>query len=80
MMQTPNPDTEPVYVNLLRSPGMDFQPGGPVRQPYLTYRPARLYMVAESIPGLLKIYKFELWSGHFPPRVRICVCIDPHSE
>jgi len=30
---------EPVFVNLLRSPGIDFQPGGPVRHPCLTYRP-----------------------------------------
>ncbi len=34
---------EPVFVNLSRSLGVDSQPGpGPVRQPYLTYRPARL--------------------------------------
>jgi hypothetical protein len=45
---------EPEFVNLLRSPGIDFQPGGPVRQPYLTYKPARLYSLAESIPGILK--------------------------
>ncbi len=34
---------EPVFVNLLRSPGIDSQPGGPVQRqhPYLTYRPAR---------------------------------------
>ncbi len=32
--------TEPVFVNLLRSRGIDSQPsGGPVRQPYFTYRP-----------------------------------------
>jgi hypothetical protein len=35
---------EPEFVNLLKSPGIDSQPGGPVRQPYLTYRPARLYI------------------------------------
>ncbi len=34
---------EPVVVNLLRSPGIDSQPGVPERQPYLTYRPARLH-------------------------------------
>jgi len=34
---------EPVFVNLLRSPGIDSQPGGPVRQPSLSYRPARLH-------------------------------------
>ncbi len=27
---------------------------GSVRQPYLSYRPARLHRLAESIPGLLK--------------------------
>jgi hypothetical protein len=32
--------TEPVFVNLLRSPGIDSQPDGPVRQPDLSYRPA----------------------------------------
>ncbi len=44
--------SEPVFVNLLRSPGIDS--GGPIRQPYLTYQPTRLHMLAESIPGLLK--------------------------
>jgi hypothetical protein len=44
---------QPEFVNLLRSPGIDSQPGGPVRQPYLTYRPAQLHSLAESIPGLL---------------------------
>ena len=45
---------EPEFVNILRSPGIDSQPGGSVRQPYLTYRPAWLHRLAESIPGLLK--------------------------
>jgi hypothetical protein len=46
---------EPVVVHLLRSPGIDSQSGGgPVRQPYLTYWPARLHRLAEWIPGLLK--------------------------
>jgi hypothetical protein len=47
------PYTEPVSVNFLRRPGIDSQPVGPVRlvrQPYLTYRPARLHRLAESIP------------------------------
>jgi hypothetical protein len=40
--------------------------GGPVWQPYLTYRPARLQKLAESIPwnrvlGFLNIYRFGLW-------------------
>jgi hypothetical protein len=44
----------PHFVNLLRSPGIDSQPGGPVKKPYLTYRPARLLDSLESIPGLLR--------------------------
>ncbi len=46
--------TEPVFVDLLRIPGIDSQPGGPVRQPYLLYWPTVLHGLAESIPGLLK--------------------------
>jgi hypothetical protein len=42
--------TELVFVNLLRSPGIDSQHGGPVLQPYLTYWPARLHRLVESIP------------------------------
>ncbi len=41
--------TEPEFVNLLRSPGIDSQPGGLVRQNYLTYRPARLHRLVELI-------------------------------
>jgi len=56
---------EPVFVNLLRSPGIDFQPGGSVWQPYLTYRLARIHRLAELIPwnrflGSLNVYKFGL--------------------
>jgi hypothetical protein len=40
---------EPESVNLLRSPGIDSQPAGPVRQPYLAYRHARRHRLAESI-------------------------------
>jgi hypothetical protein len=48
--------SEPVFVNFFGNPGIDSQPGEPVRvrQPYLTCRPARLHWRAESIPGLLK--------------------------
>ncbi len=42
--------TEPVFVNLLRSPEIDSQPGDPIRQHYLTYLPARQHRLAESIP------------------------------
>jgi hypothetical protein len=50
--------TEPVFVNLLRSPRIDSQTGGPVLKPYLSYRPAKLQAgeidSSESTPGLLK--------------------------
>jgi Leucine-rich repeat (LRR) protein len=42
--------TEPVFVDRLWSPGIDSQHGGPVQQPYFSYRPARLHKLAESIP------------------------------
>jgi hypothetical protein len=55
---------EPVFVNLFSSPGIDSQAGGPVLQPSLTYRPARLHWLAESIPwnrflGSLNVYNFR---------------------
>jgi hypothetical protein len=37
-----------------KEPRNRFPAGGPVGQLYLTYRPARLHRLAESIPGLLK--------------------------
>jgi hypothetical protein len=40
--------SETEFVNLLRGPGIDSQLDGPVRQPYLTYRPARLHWLAGS--------------------------------
>jgi hypothetical protein len=53
-------------LKLLRSPGIDSQPGGPVRQPYLAYRSARLHRPAgsiplEVIPGFLEVKKYRLW-------------------
>ncbi len=42
--------SEPEFLNLLGSPGIDSQPGGRVRQPYLSYRPAKPHWMAESIP------------------------------
>ncbi len=45
-----SPETE--FVNLLRSSGIGSQPGGPVRQPYLTYWSAGL--LGWRIPGLLQ--------------------------
>jgi hypothetical protein len=60
--------SEPVFVNLLWSPGIDSQPGGPVRQPYLSYRPAMLQRLAESNPRnrflvSLNVYKYGLCSS-----------------
>jgi hypothetical protein len=57
--------TEPVFVDLLRSPGIDSQPSGPIRQPYLLYWPAKLHGLAESIsrnrfPSSLNVYKYGL--------------------
>jgi hypothetical protein len=48
-----------------QEPAIDSQPGGPVRQPYLLYRLARLHRLAESVPrnqflGSLNIYKYGL--------------------
>jgi hypothetical protein len=48
-------DPEPIFVGLLRSPGIDSLPGGPVQQPYLTYQPVRLHRLAESIPCMVSI-------------------------
>ncbi len=59
--------SEPVFADLLRRPGIDFQPGGTVRQPYFSYRPVRLHRLAKSIPrnrflGSINIYKYGLRS------------------
>ncbi len=58
---------EPAFQNLLRSPGIDSQPDGLVRQPYLTFLPARQHRPAEWIPwnrflGSLNVYKYGLRS------------------
>jgi hypothetical protein len=55
---------EPVFVNPLRSPGIDSQPGGPELQPHLLYQPARLHRLAESIFGLYNVFK----DGHWAPK------------
>ncbi len=49
--------SEPVVINLLRGPGIDSQPGRPVRQPYKLYRPAGLHTL-----GSFNMYKYGLWS------------------
>ncbi len=61
----PELNSEPEFEKLLRSPGIDSQPGGPARLPCLMYRPARLHRMAESIPwnqflDSLNVYKFGL--------------------
>jgi hypothetical protein len=53
--------SDPEFVNLVSSQGIDSQRGGPVRQPYLTYRPAWLHKLSESIPGLLKRLQIRAW-------------------
>ncbi len=60
-----------------KEPGIDSQPGGPVRQrqPYLLYRLARLHRLAELIPrnrflGSLNVYKYGLrlhWLAELVP-------------
>jgi hypothetical protein len=74
---------ELVFVDLLRSPRIDSQPGGSVRQPYLSYRPDRLHRLAKSIHrnrflGSINVFKYGLWA-------RICKSlrcseIDSHPD
>ncbi len=53
----------PVFVNLLRSPGIDSHPGGPVRQTYLSFRPGRLHTGWQNrFLGSTNIYKYGLWA------------------
>jgi hypothetical protein len=43
---------ELVFVNLLRSPGIDSQPDGSVRQPYLSNRTTRLHKLVDRFLGI----------------------------
>ncbi len=57
---------EPIFVNLLRSTEIESQPGGPVRQPYLSFEPVRP-QATESIPrnrflGSINVYKYGRWT------------------
>ncbi len=45
-------NSEPEFVNLLWSPGIDSRPGGTERKPYLKYRPAKRHRLAESFLGI----------------------------
>ncbi len=74
--------SEPVFVDLSRIPRNDSQPAGPVRQPYLSYRPARLSRLSESIPrnrflGSINVYKYGLCLFKFMNTggVRGIVCV-----
>ncbi len=49
-LKLPDHEIRARICRLLRSHGIDSQPGGQVRQAYLTNRPARLHRLAESIP------------------------------
>jgi hypothetical protein len=58
---------EPVFVDHLRGPGIESQPGGPVRQPCYSYKPAEPHRLAESISrnrflGSIIDYKYGLWN------------------
>ncbi len=57
--------SEPVFVAPLYRPEIDSQPGGPVRQPCMLYRPTRQHRLAASIPrnrflGSINHYKYGL--------------------
>jgi hypothetical protein len=57
--------TEAVFVDLLRRLGIYSQPGEPARQPYFSYRPARLYRLVKTIPrnrflSSINVYKYGL--------------------
>ncbi len=59
--------SEPVFVDHLRSPVIDSQPGGPVRQPYFSYLPAEPHRLTELISrnrflGSINEYKYGLRS------------------
>jgi hypothetical protein len=76
---SPSKRTEPVFVGLVRSPGIDSQPGGPVRNPvsrtgptgYIGWRNRFLRIdSSESIPGLHKRLQI---------RARTCI-VEPLSS
>ena len=61
---TTTTNTEPVFVNLLRSPGIDSQTGGPVRQPYFRNDPARA-RICRSFKETR--YRFSAWRAGTKP-------------
>jgi hypothetical protein len=54
--------SEPVFVDHLRSPGIDSRTGGPVRQPYFSYRPAEPHRRRNRFLCSINDYKYGLWS------------------
>ncbi len=53
--------TEPVFVNLSRSPGIDSYLGGPVRQPYLSFTGLPGYIGWRNLfLGSVNVYKYGL--------------------
>ena len=62
-----NTISKPVFVNLLRSPGIDSQPVGPVRQPYLSYWLAMLHSLAESNPRNRFLVSLNVYNGLWSP-------------
>ncbi len=59
------PKTRARICKPFKEPKNRFPAGGPIRQPYLTYQPARLHRLAESVAwnrflDFLNVYKFGL--------------------
>ncbi len=61
-----NPKPKTRICRPLRSPGIDSPPGGSFQQPYLTYRPAMLHRLAESIPSLADLSSNPIWRTGLP--------------
>jgi hypothetical protein len=60
-------DHQSPYLGSFKETRTRFQPGGPVRQPYFSYRPVGLHRLAKSIPrnrflGSINVYKYGLWA------------------
>jgi hypothetical protein len=62
-----------------KEPGIDSQPGGPVRQPYLLYQLARLHRPRKRLLGSLNVYKYGLrldWLAELVPCNRFLVSLN----
>ncbi len=53
--------SEPVFVNLLKSPGTNSRPGVAVGQPYLSYRPAARHLQIRAQAACLLKLKEKLY-------------------